>query len=218
MAVITPVGSDFNWSHEEEAIVKTASTDKAVQSDKDKLYDLAKQVVTAQFEEVCEEAPCDALEDSVEGVDEVIDDVADDVVNDSNNNSIICIDNEGEYINIDQLDQEDYYFERQYIFDNQNIEIYHNMINNTNIGISYIEISGEIRDNTIYYYEECISGYTSNTLDESDNTCTKIEKPYDPNNPDNGNEINGFSSLTLLIFGSIGVISIFFSTKIRRKK
>ncbi len=97
--------------------------------------------------------------------------------------------------------------------DSQNIEISYNLINTTNIGISYTEISGEIRYNTIFYYEECISGYTSLALDESDNNCTKISKP---SGDDDGKIISGFISMTLLTFGSLSVISIFLLTKKRR--
>jgi parallel beta-helix repeat protein len=104
--------------------------------------------------------------------------------------------------------------------DTQNVEITHNLINTTDIGISYSEISGEIRYNTIYYYSECISGYTSYTLDESENICTKIIRPTDPDD-DGGDDdpfISGFTPISLLIFGSLGAISVFLLIKSRRKK
>ncbi len=79
MAVITPVGKDFDWSPKEQSLVKTAST-KIEKSDKDLLYDAAKKVV-AQFMDLnkdmgaapCDEgAPCNQV--GVEGVSDGIGD------------------------------------------------------------------------------------------------------------------------------------------------
>ena len=73
MAVITPVGSMFDWSpKEKEAVVKTASKGAKAQpqtpSDKDLLYAIAKKVVKANFMDIekidkpmdvpCGDAPC----------------------------------------------------------------------------------------------------------------------------------------------------------------
>jgi len=49
MAVITPMGMDFDWSPKDTNIVKTASTKVIAKSDKDLLYEAAKKAVKAQF-------------------------------------------------------------------------------------------------------------------------------------------------------------------------
>jgi len=98
MAVITPVGSDFDWSPKakDETLVKAASTKtkgqpKAKPSDKDLLYAAAKKVVEAQFLELdkpCDDSPCtDVVEDAgeggaggLEGIGDMVPDVAPEAV------------------------------------------------------------------------------------------------------------------------------------------
>jgi hypothetical protein len=76
MAIITPVGSEFDWSPKQK-VVKTASTKEQPKSDKDLLYEAAKKVVKAQFMDLdkpMDAAPCgdampcpDAAPSAVEG-------------------------------------------------------------------------------------------------------------------------------------------------------
>lgn len=77
MAVITPVGSNFDWSPKSEKLTKTASTGAKAPTDKDLLYEAAKKAVKAQMMDLgndipsnemdgapspCEGAPCDSIE------------------------------------------------------------------------------------------------------------------------------------------------------------
>lgn len=79
MAVITPVGSDFDWSPKDKKLNKTASTKETQpKSDKDLLFEAAKKVVTAQFMEL--EKPC---VDAVEGVEDVVEDIVPDAAPDA---------------------------------------------------------------------------------------------------------------------------------------
>lgn len=97
MAVITPMGMDFDWSPKEKELVKTASTKAPAKTDKDLLYEAAKKVVKAQFMDLekpmggsmggpvgasmdapCGDAPCgDAAPSAVEeGMGDVVPDAA----------------------------------------------------------------------------------------------------------------------------------------------
>ena len=86
MAVITPVGKEFDWSPKDQELVKAASASKTQpKSDKDLLYEAAKKVVTAQFMNMDKpvsmdggvEAPCGSSDggapsDSIDGIGEGI--------------------------------------------------------------------------------------------------------------------------------------------------
>jgi parallel beta-helix repeat protein len=110
------------------------------------------------------------------------------------------------------------------VSDITNIDISHNFINTTSIGINYFEISGTIQYNTIYYYDECITGYSTLALVESDNTCMKVQPPETPTGTDptgggdNGFKISGFSSSSLLFFAILSVMSLMGIFKKKRKQ
>jgi len=92
MAVITPVGKEFDWSPKEQTLVKSASTGKMVNSasDKDMLYEAAKKFVKANMLDAlppaggdapCGEPPCNALDGAADigGLDGAAPDVVVDV-------------------------------------------------------------------------------------------------------------------------------------------
>ncbi len=114
------------------------------------------------------------------------------------------------------------------VADITNIEITNNFINTTSIGINYFEISGTIQYNTIYYYDECITGYSTLSLVVSDNTCTKVQPPVtptgtdpsgtDPTEPGDTFNISGFSSSSLFFFAILSVMGIMGIFMKRRKQ